>query len=92
MIRIIGIGITCKLCIGGFRQIFCHCFTDKYNKPGTFTKVKATPLLVIHTSDIDFVERVDDLNELVTQIEHMEKGVQYYIPLGAGDGPRRKPK
>jgi deoxyadenosine/deoxycytidine kinase len=57
-----------------------------------FFHYTATPLLVIDTSDIDFVERVDDLNELVTQIEQMEKGVQYYIPLGAGDGPRRNPK
>ena len=57
-----------------------------------FFHYTATPLLVIDTSGIDFVERVDDLNELVTQIEQMEKGVQYYIPLGAGDGPRRKTK
>jgi deoxyguanosine kinase len=57
-----------------------------------FFHYTATPLLVIDTSDIDFVGRMDDLNELVTQIEQMEKGVQYYIPLGAGDGPRRKPK
>jgi len=54
-----------------------------------FFHYTASPLLVIDTTDIDFVERVDDLNELVTQIEQMEKGVQYYIPLGAGDGPRR---
>jgi deoxyadenosine/deoxycytidine kinase len=57
-----------------------------------FFHYTATPLLVIDTSDIDFVERVDALNELATQIDQMEKGVQYYIPLGAGDGPRRKPK
>jgi deoxyguanosine kinase len=55
-----------------------------------FFHYSATPLLVIDTTDIDFVERLDDLKELVTQIEQMEKGVQYYIPLGAGDGPRRK--
>ena len=57
-----------------------------------FFHYTASPLLVIDTTDIDFVERVDDLNELVAQIEQMEKGVQYYIPLGAGDGPRRKTK
>jgi deoxyadenosine/deoxycytidine kinase len=55
-----------------------------------FFHYTATPLLVIDTSDIDFVQRVDDLNELVHQIEHMEKGVQYYIPLGAAEGPRRE--
>jgi deoxyguanosine kinase len=57
-----------------------------------FFHYTASPLLVIDTTDIDFVERVDDLNELIAQIEQMEKGVQYYIPLGAGDGPRRKTK
>src|SRR5438093_4738557 len=57
-----------------------------------FFHYTATPLLVLDTSDIDFVERVDDLNELVTQIDQMEKGVQYYIPLGAGDGTSRKSK
>ena len=40
-----------------------------------FFHYTATPLLVIDTSDIDFVQRVDDLNELVHQIEQMEKGV-----------------
>jgi deoxyadenosine/deoxycytidine kinase len=57
-----------------------------------FFHYTATPLLVIDTTDIDFVQRVDDLNELVTQIDQMEKGVQYYIPLGAGNGPRREKK
>src|SRR5215470_16488780 len=36
-----------------------------------FFHYTATPLLVIDTTDIDFVERVGDLNELVTQIEQM---------------------
>ena len=55
-----------------------------------FFHYTTTPLLVIDTSDIDFVQRMDDLNELMNQIEHMEKSVQYYIPLGAGEGPRRE--
>jgi deoxyadenosine/deoxycytidine kinase len=55
-----------------------------------FFHYASTPLLVIDTSDIDFVQRIDDLNELVSQIEQMEKGVQYYIPLGAAEGPRRE--
>jgi len=55
-----------------------------------FFHYTSTPLLVIDTSDIDFVQRIDDLNELVSQIEQMEKGVQYYIPLGAAEGPRRE--
>ncbi len=47
-----------------------------------------TPLLVINTSEIDFVHREGDLDDLVNQIRHMKRGVQYYTPLGASEGTR----
>jgi deoxyadenosine/deoxycytidine kinase len=47
-----------------------------------------TPLLVINTSEIDFVHREGDLDDLVNQIRHMKRGVQYYTPLGAAKGTR----
>jgi len=40
-----------------------------------------TPLLVINTTDIDFVENESDLEDLVAQIKGMGKGVQYYMPM-----------
>ena len=40
-----------------------------------------SPLLVINTTDIDFVQNESDLDDLVGQIENMGKGVQYYRPL-----------
>jgi len=40
-----------------------------------------TPLLVINTTDIDFVRNESDLDDLVGQIETMGKGVQYYKPM-----------
>jgi len=40
-----------------------------------------TPLLVISTTDIDFVENESDLEDLVAQIKNMGKGVQYYMPM-----------
>lgn len=40
-----------------------------------------TPLLVISTTDIDFVENESDLDDLVGQIKSMGKGVQYYMPM-----------
>lgn len=43
-----------------------------------------TPLLVINASDIDFVNVPSDLDELVLEIERMEKGTKYYVPLGSG--------
>ena len=48
-----------------------------------FFHYTATPLLVVNTSDIDFVHREEDLEDLIEQIKTMEKGVQYYVPLGS---------
>jgi deoxyguanosine kinase len=42
-----------------------------------------TALLVINASDIDFVHVPSDLDELVLEIEKMEKGTKYYVPLGS---------
>jgi deoxyguanosine kinase len=42
-----------------------------------------TPLLVINASEIDFVHVPSDLSELVLEIERMEKGTKYYVPLGS---------
>ena len=46
-----------------------------------FYHYKESPLLVINTTDIDFVENESDLEDLVAQIRNMGKGVQYYMPL-----------
>lgn len=48
-----------------------------------FFHYDATPLLVVNTSDIDFVNREEDLEDLIEQIRAMERGVQYYVPLGS---------
>lgn len=42
-----------------------------------------TPLLVVTTTDIDFVKRKEDLDDLVRQIQSMKRGTQYYVPLGS---------
>ncbi len=39
-----------------------------------------TPLLVVNTSDLDFVKRSEDLEDLMKQIQGMGKGTQYYVP------------
>jgi len=46
-----------------------------------FFHYKQTPLLVIDTSAIDFVHEAADLDDLVTRIRSMDRGVQYYNPL-----------
>ena len=42
-----------------------------------------TPLLVIDASEIDFVNVPSDLDNLISEIEKMEKGKKYYVPLGS---------
>jgi len=47
-----------------------------------FFHYSATPLLVVNTSDVDFVKHPEDLEDLVKQISNMGRGTQYYVPLG----------
>jgi len=42
-----------------------------------------TPLLVINASEIDFVNVSSDLDNLILEIEKMEKGTKYYVPPGS---------
>jgi len=51
---------------------------EAYNQ--FFFRYSDTPLLVINTSDIDFVHRREDLNDLLKQILGMKQGTQYYVP------------
>jgi len=39
-------------------------------------------LLVVDTSEIDFVERSEDLQKLLKRLSEPVKGTQYYLPLG----------
>ncbi len=39
-----------------------------------------TPLLVVDTNEIDFVNRKEDLHQLVREIKQMKKGTWYFIP------------
>ncbi len=52
---------------------------EAYNR--FFFNYTETPLLVINTSEIDFVNRREDLDDLIKQIMNMKQGTQYYVPL-----------
>ncbi len=52
---------------------------EAYNR--FFFRYSDTPLLVINTSDIDFVHRHDDLEDLLKQVLGMKHGTQYYVPV-----------
>jgi deoxyadenosine/deoxycytidine kinase len=45
-----------------------------------FYHYEETPLLVVNTNEIDFVNRAADFDDLVHQIQRSKKGVQYYVP------------
>jgi deoxyadenosine/deoxycytidine kinase len=47
-----------------------------------FYHYEETPLLVVNTNEIDFVNRPADFDDLVAQIQKARKGVQYYVPAG----------
>ncbi|HEX4385673.1 MAG TPA: deoxynucleoside kinase [Myxococcales bacterium] len=48
-----------------------------------FHRYDETPLLVINTSDIDFVENEQDFAELVRAINSIKHGTHYYQPLSS---------
>ena len=52
-----------------YRQFFYH-----YNE---------SPLLVVQSSEIDFVERPADFGALLKEIQTVKKGVQHYVPLSS---------
>ncbi len=60
-------------------------YLDELNAAYThfFFHYTASPLLVVNTSDIDFVKRPADLEELVKAVLDAKAGTQYYVPLGS---------
>jgi deoxyadenosine/deoxycytidine kinase len=50
-----------------------------------FFHYKSSDLLVIETSEIDFVDRSEDLQELLRRLSQPVKGTQYFLPLGSAD-------
>ena len=48
-----------------------------------FFHYEETPLLVVNTSEIDFVSSSKDLADLIKEVNNMGSGTQHYIPLGS---------
>jgi deoxyadenosine/deoxycytidine kinase len=49
-----------------------------------FFRYASSDLLVVNTSEIDFVNRNADLQQLLRRLEEPVKGTQYFLPLGGG--------
>ena len=47
-----------------------------------FFHYTSSDLLIVNTSDIDFVDRNEDLQELLRKVTEPIKGTQYFLPLG----------
>jgi len=47
-----------------------------------FFHYNQSPLLIINTSEIDFIKRKEDFDQLLHEIRVMKKGTWYFIPLG----------
>tara|TARA_B100001123_G_C14814171_1_gene829564 strand:+ start:43 stop:690 length:648 start_codon:yes stop_codon:yes gene_type:complete len=60
-------------------------YLDSVNKAfnNFFFYYSETPLLVINTNEIDFVEKKCDLDELIKKINSHKIGREYYNPLGS---------
>ena len=50
-----------------------------------FFRYEASDLLVIDTSEIDFVARNEDLRQLLRRLQDPVKGTQYFLPLGGSE-------
>ena len=50
-----------------------------------FFHYTGSDLLIVNTTDIDFVDRNQDLQELLQRLESPIRGTQYFLPLGAGE-------
>jgi deoxyguanosine kinase len=48
-----------------------------------FYRYDETPLLVVNTNEIDFVNTPEHFDQLVEQVRNAQKGTQYYVPLGS---------
>ncbi len=62
-----------------------HAYLDEVNQAYAhyFYHYQETPLLVINTSQIDFVAVEADLDDLIAQIDSMEAGTRVYVPRHA---------
>ena len=62
-------------------RVYIEAVNEAYNR--FFFSYEDAPLLIINTSEVDFVKRPEDFQDLVREIRRMKKGVQFYVPLGS---------
>jgi len=65
---------------GGIEAEYLERLSEAYSY--FFFHYRETPLLVVNTDDIDFVNDPDDLEALIGQIVRCRRGTQVYVPVG----------
>ncbi|MFI5303482.1 MAG: deoxynucleoside kinase [Nitrospiria bacterium] len=60
-------------------QEYLSLLIENYNQ--FFFNYNDSPLLIIQTNDIDFVQSREELEDLLKQIRMMKSGMQYYNPM-----------
>ncbi len=68
----------------GIKEDYLEKLVDAYNR--YFFYYNDSPLLVVNTTDIDFVNNPADLTNLVREIKSMKGGMQHYLPIGSKKG------
>ena len=54
-----------------------------------FFHYTSSDLLIVNTSEIDFVERSEDLQALLRRVSEPIRGTQYFLPLGSEEDVRK---
>ena len=60
---------------------YLRALSQAYNS--FFFHYEESPLLVVDTSEIDFVNKEEDLKSLIREVRSMKRGTWYYKPLGS---------
>jgi len=60
---------------------YLRALSQAYNS--FFFHYEESPLLVVDTSEIDFVNNEEDLKSLIREVRSMKRGTWYYKPLGS---------
>ena len=66
-----------------FEKAITHDYIDRVNKAYNqyFLNYKDSPLLIVSTNEIDFVNNFGDLQDLISTIKDMKAGTKYYLPV-----------
>ncbi len=69
----------------GYEREIDRKYLEDLNEAYThfFFHYTASPLLVVNTSDIDFVNHREDFKDLIKKIGETRSGMHYYVPLGS---------